>query len=95
MAGLKRRLTEIYSEVAAEGSPSETEVKQALSTLASAWGQVADSVTSALGDPATRASLKRAASSLATALGATITDLGAELRSSRATEGSDFVKDDV
>ncbi|MGA7096878.1 MAG: hypothetical protein WB245_04855, partial [Acidimicrobiia bacterium] len=76
---LKGRLTDLYQQAAADGGPSESDVKEALSTLAAAWDRVADSVTTALGDPDTREGLKRAASSLATALGATVAGLGKEL----------------
>ncbi|MGH8943467.1 MAG: hypothetical protein ACRDWF_11665, partial [Acidimicrobiia bacterium] len=56
------------------------EVKKALSTLAGAWDQVAASFSAALSDPDTRASLKRAAGSFATALGTTVSGLGDEIR---------------
>ena len=63
--------------------PSDDEIKQAFSTLAGAWDQVAESVSTVLTDPEIRHQIKEAASSFATALGATITELGSELK--RAT----------
>ncbi|MGA7227721.1 MAG: hypothetical protein WBZ45_05880 [Acidimicrobiia bacterium] len=88
-SSLKGRLTDLYQQAAADGGPSESDVKEALSTLAAAWDRVADSVTTALGDPDTREGLKRAASSLATALGATVVGLGKDLMPEPGGEGSD------
>lgn len=78
--GLGQRLKDTYKKVAAEGGPTEEEIKDAFGTLLGAWDQVATSVTSALQDPEVRDKLKDAASSFASALGATISDLGSELR---------------
>lgn len=81
--GLGRQLKDTYRKVAKDRGPSDDEIKKAFSTLAGAWDQVAESVSNALTDPNIRDQLKEAASSFATALGATITELGAELK--RAT----------
>lgn len=78
LSSLGDRLRDTYRRVASEGGPSEDELKQAFATLFGAWEQVAASLSTALNDPDTRAHLKRAASSFAAALGATITDLGSE-----------------
>jgi hypothetical protein len=77
---LGQRLKETYRRVASDGGPSEEEIKQAFGTLVGAWDQVAESVSSALQDPEVRQHLKAAATSLATALGDTISELGNELR---------------
>ena len=77
--GLGRRLKDTYRRVADERGPSEQEIKDAFATLTGAWDQVAESVSSALKDPEVRQNLKDAASSIASALGTTITELGKEL----------------
>jgi hypothetical protein len=74
------RLKDTYRRVAADRGPSEDEIKGAFATLIGAWDQVAESVTSALRDPEAREHLKKAASSFATALGSTISDLGDEFK---------------
>ena len=79
-SGIGRRLKNTYRKVADDRGPSEEEIKQAFATLAGAWDQVAESVTTALKDPALREQLKEAAGSFAAAIGTTITDLGSELR---------------
>jgi len=79
-SGIGRRLKETYRKVADDRGPSEDEIKQAFSTLAGAWDQVAESVTTALKDPALREQLKDAVGSFASAVGSTVTDLGSELR---------------
>ncbi|HUG08850.1 MAG TPA: hypothetical protein VMP13_08155 [Acidimicrobiia bacterium] len=78
---LGSRLKETYRKVASDGGPSDEEIKDAFGTLVGAWGQVAGSVSTALQDPEVREHLKAAASSLATALGRTISELGSELSS--------------
>jgi len=78
--GLGERLKGTYRRVASEDGPTEEEIKEALATLAGAWDQIATSVSSALQDPEVRRKLKDAASSLATAVGTTINELGTELR---------------
>jgi hypothetical protein len=79
-SSLKDRLWNAYRQAATDAGPKEEEVKDALSTLAGAWDQVAASFSAALSDPDTRASLKRAASSFAAALGTTVSGLGDEIR---------------
>jgi len=81
------RLRETYHRVASEGGPSEDEIKDALTTLVGAWNQVAASFSTALNDPDTRDHLKKAASSFAAALGATITDLGDEIKGASFPSG--------
>lgn len=78
--GLGERLKETYRKVSSESGPSEEEIKEAFGTLIGAWDQVAASVSTALQDPEVRERLKAAASSLASAVGATISELGTELR---------------
>lgn len=80
-SSLGDRLKDTYRRVASDTGPTEDEIKDAFATLAGAWDQVAASFSTALNDPATRAHLKKAASSFAAALGTTITDLGDGIRS--------------
>ncbi len=83
--GLGQQLKDTYRKVAKDRGPSDDDIKQAFSTLAGAWSQVAESVSTVLTDPDIRQQLKEAASSLATALGVTITELGSELKKARSS----------
>ena len=74
------QLKDTYRKAASEDGPSEAEIKDAFGTLASAWNQVAGSVSAALQDPEVRQRLKDAGSAFATAVGNTIAELGTELR---------------
>ncbi len=76
------RIKQTYRQVASEDGPTEEEIKEAFGTLIGAWDQVAGSVSTALQDPEVRARIKAAASSFAMAVGATISELGDELRES-------------
>ena len=76
---LGRRLRDVYRTVSEDGGPTEEQVLDALATLAAAWSQVAGAMGVALKDPEVREQLKSAAGAFATALGATISGLGAEL----------------
>jgi hypothetical protein len=78
--GLGDRLRDTYRKVANGDGPSEQEIKDAFGTLLGAWDQVAESVVSALEDAEVRQRLKTATASLAAAVGATISELGSELR---------------
>lgn len=78
-SGLGERLRDTYQQVKSDGGPTEEEIKDAFGTLVGAWNQVADSVTSALQDPEVKERLQAAASSFASALGTTISELGSEL----------------
>lgn len=80
--GLGDRLRDTYQRVADGGGPSEQEIKDAFGTLLGAWDQVAGSVAAALQDPDVRQRLKSAAASFAGAVGATLSELGSELRES-------------
>lgn len=91
---LSQRLKETYQKVASDRGPSEEEIKQAFGTLVGAWDQVAESVSSALQDPEVRHHLKAAASSLAAALGDTISELGNELRGDRRATNSAEASDE-
>jgi hypothetical protein len=82
--GLLDRLKEAYRSVSQERGPSEDEVREAFGILLAAWDKVAETVTGALSDPEVRDGLRSATSSLATALGATVTQLGEELRRAQA-----------
>jgi hypothetical protein len=84
-SGLGDQLRDTYRKVAADGGPSEQEIQDAFSTLAGAWNQVAGSVSSALRDPEVRRRLKDAGTAFATAVGNTITELGAELGEQRSS----------
>jgi hypothetical protein len=81
---LGHRLKSTYRKVADEQGPTEDEIKGAFSTLAGAWDQIAGSVSEILRDPETRDGLKRAAGSLASALGSTLSDLSSEFGAERA-----------
>lgn len=83
---MKERLADTYRKVANDHGPTEDEIRQAFATLAGAWDQVAESVTTALRDPEVRDKLKQAASRFASALGTTVTELGTELRERPANE---------
>ncbi|HEU4318723.1 MAG TPA: hypothetical protein VFS66_01435 [Acidimicrobiia bacterium] len=74
------QLKDTYRKAASDEGPSEEEIKDAFGTLASAWNQVAGSVSAALQDPEVRQRLKDAGSAFATAVGNTIAELGSELR---------------
>jgi hypothetical protein len=76
LVALTERITASYREVAGEAGPSEEEIREALRTLAGAWGQVSASVGRAWGDPAVRLHLGRAAGSLSRAVSATLSELG-------------------
>lgn len=82
--GLGERLKETYRKVASEDGPSEKEIKEAFGTLIGAWDQVAASVSTALKDPEVRERVKAAASSFASAIGNTISELGTELKDADA-----------
>ena len=84
---MKDRLRDTYRDLASDDGPSEEEIKAALATLAGAWDQVAASFSAAMGNPDTRAQLKKAAGSLATALGATVSGLGEEIRRPEESDG--------
>lgn len=75
---LAEKVKATYRQIADEEGPSEAEIRQALATLAGAWNQVARSVGLAMQDEAVRAQLRQAASSLATAVGATFAEFGPE-----------------
>ena len=85
---LGHRLKSTYRKVADEQGPSEDEIKGAFATLAGAWDQIAESVSDILGDQETRDGLKRAAGSLASALGSTLADLSSEFGSGRGHPGA-------
>lgn len=74
LVALTERLRRTYAGFA-DGGPSEEEIRQALATLASAWGQVAEAVGAALGDEEMRGHFKRAGRSLASAVGAGLSEL--------------------
>ena len=81
-AALKIRLADTYRRVANDHGPTEDEIREAFATLAGAWDQVAESVTTALKDPDVQEKLKDAAGSFATALGVTMSELGSVIRAS-------------
>lgn len=85
---LGSRLKSTYRKVADEQGPSEDEIKGAFATLAGAWDQIAESVSDILRDPETRDGLKRAAGSLASALGSTLSDLSSEFGADREKAGA-------
>lgn len=72
-----------YRAVADDDSPSEDEVKDALTTLGHAAQRLFDSFGDAARDPEMRDRLKGVATSFVSALGKTFSDLGDELRRTR------------
>lgn len=86
LGALGNRIRDTYRRVASEDGPTEDEIKQALATLAGAWGHVAGSVSAALEDEEVKYRLRQAAGSFASALGATITELGRELQDGLSSE---------
>lgn len=78
------RLKSTYRKVTDGNGPTEDEVRQALATLLDAWNQVAGSISEAIRDPETKEELKKAATSLANAVGTTIVDLSTEFSSNRS-----------
>ena len=86
---MKSRLADTYRRVANDHGPTENEIKDAFATLAGAWDQVAESVTTALKDPDVQEKLKDAAGSLATAFGATMKELGSVLKDTEDSGGEE------
>lgn len=78
---LRGRIRDTYRRMADDHGPTEEEIKEAFVTLAGAWDQVAESVTTALRDPDVRDKLRSAASSFANAVGVTFSELSSELGS--------------
>ena len=89
-----QRLRDTYRKIADDRGPTEDEIKQAFATLAGAWDQVSESVTTALSDPALRQQIKDAAGSFASAVGSTITDLSEELRRDEAVNYHDLQEEE-
>jgi hypothetical protein len=85
---LGNRVKSTYRKVADDQGPTEDEIKGAFATLAGAWDQIAESVSDILRDPETRDGLKRAAGSLASALGSTLSDLSSEFGTARGDSGA-------
>lgn len=75
LVDLTERLRAAYQRVSDESGPSEEEVRRAVRTLGQAWHQVAPSVGEVIRDEEVKAHLKRAASSLADAVGASLSEL--------------------
>lgn len=75
LLGLTEKVRSTYREAARESGPSEDEIRAAFQTLVGAWSQIAGSVGAAISDPAVRQHLKRAANSLMTAVGATLSEV--------------------
>ncbi len=75
LLGVTERLKAGYRRVADESGPTEEEIRDALRTLGAAWNQVAGSVGEVIRDEEVRTHLKRAASSLADAVGATLSEI--------------------
>ena len=74
LVDLTERLRGTYRQVADESGPSEDEVKDAFTTLAGAWNQLAGAVGVAIADDEVRRHLKKAASSLVNAVGASLAE---------------------
>lgn len=82
------RLREHYRRLGGE-EPSDAEFRQAFRVLGSAFQRLMESFGSAFNDPETRESVKRAASSFASALSVTIGELGDELKRAMRPRGED------
>jgi hypothetical protein len=87
--GAGGRFRDIYQRVSSGEGPSESELRDAFSTIAGAWDQVSETFTTAMSDPDLRMQLRRALSSLATAVGNTLTELGDELSHAVPAEGEE------
>ena len=74
LVDLTERLRGTYRQIADESGPSEDEVKEAFTTLAGAWNQLAGAVGVAIQDDEVRRHLKKAASSLVNAVGASLAE---------------------
>lgn len=75
-----------YRRAVEESGPTEEEVRDAFRTLAGAWNQLAGSVGAAFQEPETKDHLKKAATSLVNAVGASL----AELLPNRDQAGEDL-----
>lgn len=75
-----------YRQVVGNDGPADEDVRQALVTIGDAVKAVVVSINGALQEPSTREHLKKVTSSIASAVGATLADLGDELRSSKRDE---------
>lgn len=75
LLGLTDKLRTTYRRAADQSGPSEDQVRDALRTLAGAWNQLAGSVGTAIQDPEVKRHLKKAASSLVNAVGASLSEL--------------------
>ncbi len=68
-----------YRQVVGDTGPDEDEVRAAFETIGDAARAVADSIGQAIRDPDTREQLKKMSSSVASAIGATLSQLGEEI----------------
>jgi hypothetical protein len=75
LLGLTDKLRITYRRALDESGPSEDQVREAFRTLAGAWNQLAGSVGTAIQDPEVKRHLKKAASSLVNAVGASLSEL--------------------
>ena len=72
-----------YRDIVGEDGPDEEDIRRSLETLGEAARAVADSIGAAMRDPETRDQLKKVSSSIASAIGATLSQFGEELRNPR------------
>lgn len=72
---LTDKLRGTYRRAADESGPSEDEVEEAFRTLGGAWNQLAGSVGAAISDPEVKRHLKKAATSLISAIGASLSEI--------------------
>jgi hypothetical protein len=86
LGAVKDRFREAYETASGGEGPSQDEIRSAFDVLGDMWSSVAGSVSSALRDEKTREQLAETAGSLASAIGATLSQLGAELRRSADEE---------
>jgi hypothetical protein len=86
LASLGDKLAAHYRRLVGEEGPQEEQVRDALRTLGAAFDRVMESLGTAARDPEVRETLRGAATSLASAVGATFSRLGEELRRDRAQD---------
>ena len=82
-AGISANVRARYRDIVGEDGPDEDDIRQSLETLGEAARAVADSIGAAMRDPETRDQLKKVSSSIASAVGATLSQFGEELRNPR------------
>jgi hypothetical protein len=86
LGSVKDRFRKAYEASSDGQGPSQDEIRSAFAVLGDMWSSVAGSVSSALRDETTRRDLAGTAGSLASAIGATLSQLGTEIRRGAVNE---------